>query len=60
DVLRNQKPEDNKITRLMEKNGFKNEHALDSQFNIHKNKNYCIPKKCLSCGIGLKILQKHD
>ncbi|MGB0999735.1 MAG: DUF2851 family protein [Flavobacteriales bacterium] len=60
EFLRNQKAEDNNITRLMEENGFKNQHALDSQFIIHKNKNYCISKKCLSCGIGLKILQKHD
>ncbi len=58
--LEQQYAENNKITRLMTSNGFLNKNAAHSQFNLHKYKYYCIPRKCLNCGIGYKIIGTHD
>jgi len=58
--LQSQPQEINRIVNLMSQNGFDNKNALQSQFNLHKYKYYCIPRKCLNCGIGLKIIRQHD
>lgn len=58
--LRSLPKENNTILLLMQKNGFSNSSAFDSQFNLHLYKYYCIPRKCLNCGIGYQIIRKHD
>lgn len=58
--LCNQPSESNSIVKLMSRNGFDNKNAFQSQFNLHKYKYYCIPRKCLNCGVGLKIIRNHD
>lgn len=58
--LQTQLGEKNRITDIMKKNGFMNKNAFQSQFNLHKYKYYCIPRKCLNCGIGYKIIRNHD
>lgn len=58
--LKEQPKEHNRILSLMGENGFLNLTAFDSQFNLHLYKYYCIPRKCLNCGIGYQIIRKHD
>lgn len=51
--------EKNQVTAYWNNLPFKlNVNAGNSQSLIHLYKNYCIPKKCLSCAIGLQILKK--
>ncbi|QES87916.1 DUF2851 family protein [Rhizosphaericola mali] len=51
--------EKNQITAHWNNLPFKlNINAGNSQSLIHLYKNYCIPKKCLSCAIGLQVLKK--
>ncbi len=52
--------ERNRITNFMQDNGFSNENGFDSQSLIHLNNYYCQSKKCLSCGIGVKILNENN
>lgn len=59
DWLLNETAERNSVTSLMQENGFENHNAFDSQFLIHKYKNFCIDRKCLTCGIGLRILKRN-
>lgn len=58
--LESKPSEPNKVNRLMRSNGFQCDNALQSQFNLHKYKYYCIPRKCLNCGIGYKIIRSYD
>lgn len=58
-MLENMKPEQNKIVKGFEERGYKSKHASDSQALIHLKKFYCDEKKCLNCGIGLKILRSN-
>jgi len=51
------KPEQNLITKGFEARGLKAKQAFDSQALIQLKKCYCNDKKCLNCGIGLKILR---
>ena len=51
-------PEKNRITRLYENIRFPLKHALHSQGMIQLYKEYCVPRKCLSCGIGHQILRR--
>ncbi len=51
------KPERNRIVKGFEERGLKVYDALGSQGIIHLKKYYCDQKKCLNCGIGLKILR---
>jgi len=51
-------PEDNVITRSMEKFGFSAKNALHSQALLYLKKHYCDKKQCLKCKIGAKILKK--
>jgi hypothetical protein len=51
------KPEQNVITKGFELRGLKAKQAFDSQGLIQLKKYYCNHKKCLNCGIGLKILK---
>lgn len=49
--------EQNAITEKFEKAGLKIENAFGSQAILQLKKEYCDKKKCLSCGIGIKILR---
>jgi hypothetical protein len=49
--------EKNAITKRFEALGIANTNASISQGLLHLKRSYCEEKKCLSCGIGLKILK---
>ena len=51
--------ENNRVTRMWSKVGWKPKSMLDSQGQIHLFKNYCSQKKCLSCLIGIQLLNHH-
>lgn len=55
-LLENLPPEKNRITRLWEKEGVKLRSAFDTQAALELYQSYCLPKRCLSCKIGAKIL----
>lgn len=48
--------ENNAVTERFVAAGIKMEHAFTSQGILQLKKQYCDQKKCLSCGIGIKIL----
>lgn len=52
--------ESNAITTLFQKEEVLLEHAFDSQAIIQLNKKYCVRNKCLSCAVGLAILNKKN
>ena len=49
--------EQNSITRLWHDNGWKAANAAQSQALIQLYNNYCTPKRCLECTVGLNILK---
>lgn len=59
-VLESIKAEDNKILRLWENLDLKVRTAFDSQALIELYNNFCTPKKCLRCSIGLDLLNKNE
>jgi len=50
--------EQNAITDKFAGAGVKMDHAFASQGILQLKKQYCDEKKCLSCGIGIKILKQ--
>lgn len=56
DLLENVKPEINAVTDRFKKIGVSAASAFFSQSLIQLKKSYCDQKKCLSCGIGIKLL----
>lgn len=50
--------ESNSIVQLYRDAGLKVKDAFTSQALLQLNKYYCTQKKCLNCGIGIKILKK--
>ncbi|QQU03843.1 DUF2851 family protein [Myroides odoratus] len=60
EMSRQLKMESNAITTLFQKEGVSLENAFDSQAMIQLNKNYCVMNKCLSCAVGLAILNKKN
>ncbi len=50
-------PENNKITRLYAELGISNESAYTSQALIEQYNNFCQPKKCLNCQVGIAIMR---
>jgi len=50
--------EQNAITDKFTGAGVKMDHAFASQGILQLKKHYCDEKKCLSCGIGIKILKQ--
>lgn len=50
--------ESNVVVNQYIRAGIKVEHAFMSQGLLQLNKYYCTRKKCLNCGIGIKILKK--
>lgn len=54
------KAESNAITALYQNEGMCLEHAFDSQALLQLNKKYCVWNKCLSCAVGMAILNKKN
>ena len=52
------KPEDNKIIRGFAERGLSASNAFDTQALIYLKKSFCDLKKCLNCGIGLRIIKQ--
>lgn len=52
-------PEENSLLKKWRKVGAPILSALDSQAFLHHHRTHCSVKKCLHCGIGLKILKAH-
>ena len=57
-ILEQLQGENNSITKPYRESGIKIENAFLSQALLELNKSYCSKKKCLNCGIGVKILRK--
>jgi hypothetical protein len=60
DWLEQLSPENNRITRVYRAIGFPQESAFHTQGLYQLYKRYCSPKKCLSCGIGTKLLAQAE
>ncbi len=60
DLLLEIKPEENQIIRGFKERGLNASNAFDTQALIHLKKSYCDLKKCLNCGIGLKIIKQQE
>lgn len=56
EILHHISPEQNSIVRIFEQAGVKASNAFDGQALIHLRKEYCIPRKCLYCRWGHRIL----
>jgi len=54
------KPENNHATRLWQEVHIRATHAAQSQGLLHLEKNYCRPKRCLQCAIGLSLLRPQN
>ena len=57
DLLEQLPAEDNKIIQVFRQLNVKPNSAFQSQGLIHLYKNYCEPKKCLNCAIGMNLLR---
>jgi hypothetical protein len=57
-AYKNLPPEENKITRKWDKIGIKIKNAYESQASLEIYKQFCLLKKCASCEVGKKILNK--
>ena len=55
-ILETLKPEKNKITRKWNELAIPIDTAFDSQALIELHNNYCLKKKCLSCKIGVGLI----
>ncbi len=53
-------PENNHITRHYEELGFTCQNAAHSQSLLELHAGYCKKRKCLSCGIGMALLQPEE
>jgi hypothetical protein len=49
--------EQNNIVQLYKNKSLKIKTSGDSQALLELNKNYCLPKKCVSCAIGTSLLR---
>lgn len=54
------KPEKNNVIDHWKNLGIKSNNTLESQSLLYHYKNSCNHKKCLNCGIGLKILKQNE
>ncbi len=54
------KPENNHIIDGWKALGISVKSGLDAQSLLYQHKHYCLIKKCLNCGIGLKILKENE
>lgn len=56
-LLETMKPERNNIIALWDSYGWKAVNAAQAQAQIQLHNNYCLPRRCLSCSIGLSLLR---
>lgn len=54
------KPENNHIIDEWKALKISTKSALETQSLLYQHKHYCLMKKCLNCGIGLKILKENE
>lgn len=57
-ILESINPEKNKITRMWEELEVSNSNSFESQALIELHNNYCLKKRCLSCKIGVGLINK--
>jgi len=57
-ILEDIEAEDNSIIKDWKQHGIKPKSAFDSQALLHLKNEYCDKKRCLDCGIGIKIISK--
>ena len=57
-AYKNLPPEENKITRKWHQIGIKIKNAYESQASLEIYKQFCLLKKCASCEVGKKIMNK--
>lgn len=58
DILQLIKPEKNNIITKFSDIGIQSKSAFDTQSLLELKNNYCTPKHCLQCAIGVKVLGK--
>ena len=58
ELLQSLKSESNRITKLWNGLGIKSASSFESQGLIQLYNNYCSKKRCLSCNVGVKLLQR--
>lgn len=58
DLLEKIPPEDNRITKEWKRIGKTPKNAMDSQAQIQLYREYCNKRKCLSCSVGVTLLDK--
>ena len=51
-------PEDNKVTRMWRNFNWKPKSMLEAQGQLHLFRHYCSMKKCLTCSLGIHILNQ--
>ena len=51
-------PEDNRITRLWDVIGLHVRNAFDSQASIELYNEFCTPKRCLNCQVGIALVRE--
>jgi hypothetical protein len=56
-LLESLPPEKNAILALWEELGVRNSDAFTSQALLQLHREYCMPKRCLCCAIGNKIVR---
>ncbi|WP_375447881.1 DUF2851 family protein [uncultured Fibrella sp.] len=57
-ILEQLPPEDNRITRLWDEIGLHVRTAFDSQAAIELYNEFCTPKRCLNCQIGMALVRE--
>src|SRR5690554_132567 len=58
ELMENLRPEKNSTTNYWGEIGFKPKNALESQGLLELNNEFCNFKKCLSCKVGIEVLEK--
>lgn len=55
-LLEEMEPEENRLLRAWEKYGIESRSAAESQALIELSTHYCARKKCLQCGVGVRLV----
>jgi hypothetical protein len=58
DLMENLRPEKNTVINYWKNIGFQPKNALESQGLLELNNEFCNFKKCLSCKVGVEVLEK--
>jgi hypothetical protein len=57
ELMEQMKPDNNTLMTRFKKEGITINNAAKSQSLLHLHKNYCNPKKCLNCPVGLSLVK---